>query len=226
MKKEMGFTLIEILVAIAIVSFIATLGVPQIMQFGSSYKTKEAATDLLQNIKFSRAMAIKESRDYIIVFDPANNRYYMGHDGDGDNKLTTLDRDTFGKCKDTDNDKFPNNDNYGSYPGIPECVKVIDLARSYDKRVKLDGPLFNKGIPPNEPESTDPVSSSVTFPNGSYINIRTNGAVNKLGKVYFQHADKGFTYCINVSNYAGKLDLFKWKGDVEHDWETNWIEVR
>src|SRR3990172_13433210 len=95
MKKEKGFTLVELLVAIAIVTFIASLGIPQIIQFGSNYQVKSAATDLLQNMKLARAMAIKESRDYLIVFDTNNNRYYVGHDGDGDDSLDD-DEDTFG----------------------------------------------------------------------------------------------------------------------------------
>ncbi len=95
-----GFTLVEVLIVIAIIAILAVIGVPEISRFSADYKVRTCATDLLQNMKVARAMAIKENRQYLVTFDttPGNQRYMMGFSSnDGD--LLDKDQDTFGICK-------------------------------------------------------------------------------------------------------------------------------
>ena len=226
MKKEEGFTLIELLVTIALVSLIASFGIPQISQFSSNFNIKSAATDFLQNVKLARAMAIKENREYLIIFDTINNSYYIGFDGNNDGDLRDLKDDTFSYCNDSNKDGRPDNDTLDKR-GMPQCVKRIYLSDEYGEKVRLDGPLISQQIPPNEPDSQDPINKSIALNGGSMkIPIRTDGSIPRNGKVYFQHAERGYTYCITFSNYAGKIDLFKWKGDVYNNDEKEWVEVR
>lgn len=225
MKKEKGFTLIELLVTIALVSLVASFGIPQLSQFGSNFKVKSAATDFMQNIKLARAMAIKENREYLIIFDTANNSYYIGFDGNNDGDLRDLKDDTFGYCNDNDKDGRPDNDSLDSR-GMPKCVKRIYFSDEYGEEVRLDGPLLPQ-LPPNKPDSKDTIEKSIALNGGSKtIPIRIDGSVPRNGKIYFQHAERGYTYCINLSNYAGKMDLFKWKGDMHNDDEEEWREMR
>ena len=124
-KAEKGITLIELLVAIAIVGILAVLVAPELGRFRSNYNARSCATDLIQHMRVARAMAIKENREYLIVFDIANQRYLIGFDGDGDNDLVTVDSDTFGICNDADGDRLPNGD--ALVNGVPSCVRVVNL---------------------------------------------------------------------------------------------------
>lgn len=227
-----GFTLVELMVTLAIIAIIASIGVPQITSFGSSYKVRSASTDLLQNMKLAKAMAIKENRDYFIIFEPANNRYLIGFDGDGDGALTTIGNapgvlsDTFGECKNTDNTDglcLPDKDSDANGDGIPDCVKVVNVGVEYEDVVIG----FGDTKPPKDPKGDDISggNNGVTF-TGDDLVWRTNGSINKMGSVYLQHIGRAYTYCIRVSNLSGQSDLWKWDGNRDNPTETSWTEVR
>jgi len=85
--NEMGVTLIELLIVISFITILAAIGIPEMSRFSADYKVRSAATDLIQNMRLARAMAIKDNRQYLIVFDLNNQNYSIGPDADQDGAI-------------------------------------------------------------------------------------------------------------------------------------------
>jgi len=217
-------TLIELAIIIAIISILVFLTGPEIERFRASYNLRSCATDLIQNMRLARAMAIKENRQYLIVFNTANNRYLIGFDGDGDNDLTTANNDTFGICKDTDGDRLPDNDTDANGDGVPDCVRVMNLSDCGNNII------FGYGTgttPPNGPNGLAIPPSGVNFSgNPPSAEFDPDGSTDKLGSVYFQHTGRGYSYCVRISYTSGGMNMWKWDGDKDNTGVTTWTEIR
>jgi prepilin-type N-terminal cleavage/methylation domain-containing protein len=77
--KETGFSLIEIIVALAIGTVLVTMAVPNMMIMSDRNKTRAAALDVRAGIQKARSMALKESRDVRVSFSqtaPADYALY------------------------------------------------------------------------------------------------------------------------------------------------------
>jgi len=223
MSSRSGITLVELLIVIAIIGILALIGVPEINRFVADSKVRSCATDLIQNMRVARAMAIKENRRYLIVFDTTNQRYLIGFDGDGDNNLVTLDKDTFGICKDTDGDRLPEGDVLVN--GVPGCVRMVGLKSGCGANIEF-GTLATKD--PNG-NSIDCNGKTVCFGNTSdpiRAGFNPDGSAMNPGSAYFQHTGRGYSYVVRISNNAGAISMWKWKGDKDNSSETQWIELR
>jgi prepilin-type N-terminal cleavage/methylation domain-containing protein len=196
-RNYLGVTLVELLVAIAIISILAAIGVPEYGRFVAKNRVRSAASDLLQNMRLTRTMAIKENREYLITFNEAgSDSYSIGFDGNGDNKLTDP------------------SDGYGT-----GAVRTYDLESSYGSGVQF-GTSADEG--PDEPDACPAcltiTGSTVAF-GGTAAPVRQefnpDGTISFTGSVYITTATRGFTYMLRISNQAGKIDLWKWDGDNE-----------
>ncbi len=224
LSNRRGVTLIELIIVLSIIGILAIIGVPEISRFSSTYKARSCATDLIQNMKVAKAMAIKENREYLITFDTANQRYMIGFSSN-DNDLRDLNLDTFGICKDTDGDRLPNGDSdTNPADGVPDCVKVVNLS-DCGNNIQF-GTLASK----------DPQGDNITC-NGKTVcfsatsnpiraDFNPDGSAGNLGSVYFQQASRGYSYCVRVSNSAGALNMWKWDGDKDNTGITTWTELR
>ena len=226
-KAEKGITLIELLVAIAIVGILAVLVAPEIGRFRSNYNARSCATDLIQYMRVARAMAIKENREYLIVFDTTanNQRYLIGFDGNGDNDLITVDSDTFGICNDADGDRLPEGD--ALVNGVPSCVRVVDLNDCGNDIIFG----YTAGTtPPNGPNASVIPASGINFSGTPpTAEFDSDGSTDKLGSVYFQQTIRGYSYCVRISNTSGSMNMWKWDGDNENatnQGKTTWTEIR
>jgi len=59
---EQGFTLIELMITLVILAVLITVGVPSLTDFISTQRVRTTASDLISDMAFARAEAIKESR--------------------------------------------------------------------------------------------------------------------------------------------------------------------
>ncbi|VAX29911.1 hypothetical protein MNBD_NITROSPIRAE03-1602 [hydrothermal vent metagenome] len=234
-----GVTLIELVVVVAIMGIvILALVAPEIGRFRSNYDVRSCATDLIQNMRVARAMAIKENRQYLIVFQPAGTpditvnpqgRYLIGFDFDGDNNLITFSTnnngDTFGVCKDSDGDRLPDNDTEDANGDlVPDCVRVVNLS---DCGIDIIFGYSSGTKPPIGPNSTVIPDSGINFSGTPpTAEFDPDGSTDKLGSVYFQQTARGYSYCVRISNLSGATNMWKWDGDKDNNDVSTWTEIR
>jgi len=83
MSKNSGFTLIELMIAIAIVAIVAGVTIPGIISWLPNYRLRSAVLELEGNIQWTRLQAIKNNQTWAVLFDPGNGFYYVCSDPGG-----------------------------------------------------------------------------------------------------------------------------------------------
>ncbi len=198
-KKEKGVSIIELIIVMSVVAVLATIAVPQYGRFIARNEVKSAAKDVLQNMRLARTMAIKENRQYLLTFNEgAGNIYYIGFDGDNNNSLL---------------------DAVDGYENGP--VRIVDLANEYGSNVVLDTINFVV-VPPNGP-------NTVAIGNAAFIAFSPDGTASPVTSyVYLQYSspERGYTFCVELANSTGKLNLYMWRGDIDNAGETNWLKIK
>ena len=73
MRKNSGFTLIELMVIISIVTLLAAVAVPNLFAWLPKYRVGGAARNVMSAIEYARLRAIRENSDVDVNFDYAND---------------------------------------------------------------------------------------------------------------------------------------------------------
>jgi len=87
MRKQSGFTVMELLTVVAIMAVLAALAIPSAIDWLPRHRLKSAANDLYSNMQRARMMAVKANSDWAIVFDTgvSPGRYFVCSDDGADN---------------------------------------------------------------------------------------------------------------------------------------------
>ena len=84
MMKKSGFSLIELMVVIAIISIAAGIAIPNIIGWLPNYRLGKAAGDMLSALQKARLSAIKGNTNMVVAINLGNNSYMIFQDdGDG-----------------------------------------------------------------------------------------------------------------------------------------------
>jgi prepilin-type N-terminal cleavage/methylation domain-containing protein len=75
MRKNKGFTLLEMITAIAVLGIVSAIAIPNYVSWLSDMKIKTAVGDLKSDMNMAKLRAIRENATVAMVFNVASNSY-------------------------------------------------------------------------------------------------------------------------------------------------------
>ena len=69
LKNPKGFTLFELMIVIAVISIMAMVTAPNLVNGLPTYRIKAAVRDCTSQLRYARSLAIKDKRDVTVSFD-------------------------------------------------------------------------------------------------------------------------------------------------------------
>jgi len=80
-KNSPGFTIVELVIVLAIVTICFTIAMPNIATFSSGYKLRAAAREVATDLQLTRLLAVKENKTFRVIF--GSNSYQVIRLSDG-----------------------------------------------------------------------------------------------------------------------------------------------
>ncbi|MFH0844695.1 MAG: GspH/FimT family pseudopilin [Pseudomonadota bacterium] len=116
-KWPSGFTLMEMIVVMAIVAVMILIAVPSFLSISSRGQLKSAARDIISNMQYTRIQAIKKSATWAVQFDVADSRYRLLSDDGADDTWNTGDDTVYKTVNLSDYPGVSYGSGHGVYPG-------------------------------------------------------------------------------------------------------------
>lgn len=82
MRKQTGFTIVELLIVIAVIAAVALIAIPNIIGMMPDYRLRSAAHDLFSNFQKAKLEAVKRNVDTAICFSASGYTVFVDTDGD------------------------------------------------------------------------------------------------------------------------------------------------
>lgn len=81
MKKECGFTMIELMITIVILCILLGLAIPGFSNWVPNYRLRGAVRDIYSNFQYAKMTAVKDRAGCGVLFDRANGLYRVVDSG-------------------------------------------------------------------------------------------------------------------------------------------------
>jgi type IV fimbrial biogenesis protein FimT len=82
MRNKSGFTLVELLMVIALITVVAAIAVPNIISWLPDYRLKAAANDLFSNFQKAKLTAVKRNTNCVVIVNSTGYTVFMDDDTD------------------------------------------------------------------------------------------------------------------------------------------------
>jgi type II secretory pathway pseudopilin PulG len=183
-----GFQLAELTVALAVLAFLVTLGLPPLLRSSGDLRLRLATAELVGVLRLARSWAVRHSANVAVKFRTARDgvvTYTLYRDGDGDGVLN----------RDID---------AGVDPQVEPPRRLSNLGRG-----------FGFGFPPGPP-APDPGSPGHRVPTSDPIRFNQSdlASFNPLGtstpgSLYLTDGLRRLAV-VRVANHAGRMRVFTW----------------
>lgn len=77
MRKNSGFTLVELMTTIAIIAVLAAVAIPNMIAWLPDYRLRSGAAEMLSALQLARLSAIKENAEVAVRFDTGSDEYLV-----------------------------------------------------------------------------------------------------------------------------------------------------
>ncbi len=156
-KHEAGFTLLELATIVVILAALASIAIPTFSVWLPNYRLRSAARDLYSNLQMAKLGAVKQNKQWAVVFDQGSDRYYV--------------------CSDDSNDGW---DGPAAMGGNDNCDKAVDL-NNYDD-IYFGHAGYTLGVDNENLLSND----DITYANNLFVTFSQRGT-SLPGYVYLQN---------------------------------------
>lgn len=184
--RQLGFTLIEVLITLVVIGIAAALASPAILAMAPNMALKSAAQDLYSSLQEAKILAIKENRDVYFYF--GTDGYSIGEKFTDNNNNGIFDAgDVFNAA----NDDVDGDLNY-------TAAKQVIFADSYSYGIdRGTGAAANdwNGNPCNQ-------AGSIAF---------NSRGTSQNASIFIEHKEQNICYAV-TTRVAGSIKLFKFNG--------------
>jgi len=190
MKRELGFTLVELMITFVIFSILLGLAIPGFSSWLPKYRLRGAVRDIYSNFQYAKMVAAKDRAGCGVLFDVANGLYRVvgsGPNRDFESTFNTVGGDDVVL-------KTVNYSEYGSGIAYGHGSAGTPIASGFDNNVTFP-------------------SDGVVFDSRGMI-LSPSGAGSTGGYVYVQNS-KNSTYAAGVWS-SGVIVMRRWTGS---DWQ-------
>ena len=76
-KERFGYTLIELIIVLAIVGTVISVSVPFVSNFLFRTNLESSAEDIVSTLRWARRLAITKRKEYRVIFNPQRGKYWL-----------------------------------------------------------------------------------------------------------------------------------------------------
>lgn len=219
LKNSTGLTLLEVLIVVAVTSIIAGIAVYNFPDMLRSWRLKDAANQMLEDVRDAQNEAMRIG-DYVSIDSGANSRRFrqqtvflvLDAAGGSYEAWQWIDDNDDGGVDATDNNGYPDN-------GSDEDTYIQIYSRSLPDGVSFSSGPASRSACTGAANTLDPSApTQITFDNKGYkpcdgndcIQFDSQGSINDKGNIYL--TDDRNTWAIN-SLEPGFFRLCRWTGN-------------
>ncbi|MBN2223577.1 MAG: prepilin-type N-terminal cleavage/methylation domain-containing protein [Deltaproteobacteria bacterium] len=78
-KKKDGFTLLELMIVVSIITVMAAIAVPNFINWAPKFRLWSATDDITKHLMLARMSAISQNRDVVVSFFKNESKYRITH---------------------------------------------------------------------------------------------------------------------------------------------------